>query len=503
MRKLFIVMFFVCLGSWRSYAQDSGEAPMEKTEMDSLFSAIQGFVGNWWNGSDLYPDPCGWTPIQGVSCDIFDGLWYVTSLNIGPTHDNSLACSPNAHFRQQLFELKHLKTLSFFSCFVSTKGKNSVSLPTGEWLKLAGSLESLEFRSNAALAGQIPATLGSLSKLQSLVLLQNGFVGEIPENFGDLIKLKRLVLAGNSLTGPITQNLGKLSELLILDLSRNSLSGSLPSSLGNLTALLKLDLSENKLSGILPSELGNMGNLTLLDLSNNSFYGGLRQSFEKMNSLEEIILSSNPIGGELNTINWKNLQNLAILDLSDMGLYGEIPDSLSELKSLRFLGLSHNNLTGTPSPKLANLPFVSAIYLFGNNLSGDLKFSEQFYGKMGRRFGAWGNPNLCYPIGTLAAKNAPFGVKPCEEEKQEVVKLMKKPISKGNFDTNNWNLDVSKGCSLIGIEEFWGKGGGVSGRKQSQGGEELDCGIRQVKGVEKEMENGVEKEMENGGENLV
>lgn len=64
MRKLFIVMFFVCLGSWRSYAQDSGEAPMEKTEMDSLFSAIQGFVGNWWNGSDLYPDPCGWTPIQ-------------------------------------------------------------------------------------------------------------------------------------------------------------------------------------------------------------------------------------------------------------------------------------------------------------------------------------------------------------------------------------------------------------------------------------------------------
>ncbi|KAJ0642705.1 hypothetical protein HanOQP8_Chr16g0636721 [Helianthus annuus] len=43
---------------------DSVGAPMVKTEQDALYSAIQGFVGNWWNGSDLYPDPCGWTPIQ-------------------------------------------------------------------------------------------------------------------------------------------------------------------------------------------------------------------------------------------------------------------------------------------------------------------------------------------------------------------------------------------------------------------------------------------------------
>lgn len=37
---------------------------MEKREQEALYSAIQGFVGEWWNGSDLYPDPCGWTPIQ-------------------------------------------------------------------------------------------------------------------------------------------------------------------------------------------------------------------------------------------------------------------------------------------------------------------------------------------------------------------------------------------------------------------------------------------------------
>ncbi|KAG6574001.1 Piriformospora indica-insensitive protein 2, partial [Cucurbita argyrosperma subsp. sororia] len=405
-KRFLVFVLFVCLGSW-SYAQEGAEAaPMEKTELDALFSAIQGFVGNSWNGSDLYPDPCGWTPIQGVSCDIFDGLWYVTALSIGPTHENSLACAPNAHFRQQL--------------------------------------------SNAGLTGKIPASLGSLPNLQSLILLQNGLVGEIPESFGDLIRLKRLVLSGNSLTGPIAPNLGRLSELLILDLSRNFLSGSLPPCLGNLSSLLKLDLSDNKLGGVLPDEIGDMRSLTLLDLSNNSFYGGLRRSFEKMNSLEEIILSNNPIGGELKNINWKTLRNLMILDLSDMGLTGDIPDSLSELKKLRFLGLSRNNLTGNPSPELASLPFVSAIYLSGNNLSGDLKFSEEFYGKMGRRFGAWDNPNLCYPMGMVTANSAPYGVKPCEEEEEEVIKLTEKPFSNGN-------VAVSNGCSWVGVEGFWWK----------------------------------------------
>ncbi|KAK7368717.1 hypothetical protein VNO80_10746 [Phaseolus coccineus] len=39
---------------------------MEKAEQEALYSSIQGFVGNSWNGLDLYPDPCGWTPIQRI-----------------------------------------------------------------------------------------------------------------------------------------------------------------------------------------------------------------------------------------------------------------------------------------------------------------------------------------------------------------------------------------------------------------------------------------------------
>jgi len=59
-----IALFIISLSAWCHGQVELDIAPMEKAEKDALFSTIQGFVGHWWNGSDLYPDPCGWTPIQ-------------------------------------------------------------------------------------------------------------------------------------------------------------------------------------------------------------------------------------------------------------------------------------------------------------------------------------------------------------------------------------------------------------------------------------------------------
>ncbi|XP_054823018.1 piriformospora indica-insensitive protein 2-like [Prosopis cineraria] len=412
-----LAVFIILLVGSRCFGQveeaDVSMAPMEKKELEALYSTIQGFVGNWWNGSDLYPDPCGWTPIQGVSCDLINGFWYVTTLNIGPVYDNSLTCVPNLEFRSNLFELRHLKVLYFFNCFQS-QDKYPFSIPKGNWEKLSDSLESLEFRSNPGLVGSIPSSLGVLKNLQSLILLENGLAGEIPPHIGNLIKLKRLVLAENSLSGHIPDVLNGFTELLILDLSGNSLSGPLPLSVGSLTSLLKLDLSNNHLEGNLVKEIGHLKNLTLMDLKNNKFSGGLSQSFQEMFSLEELVLSNNPIGGSLRILKWENLQNLAVLELSNVGLRGEIPGSLSRLKRLRYLGLGDNNLTGNLSQELASLPCLNALYLNSNNLTGELKFSEEFYGKMGRRFGAWNNPKLCYAIGRMmSTSHVPFGVRPC------------------------------------------------------------------------------------------
>ncbi|KAJ0048406.1 hypothetical protein Pint_16389 [Pistacia integerrima] len=404
---LFVGWFVILCGG----QEDQDVAPMETKEKERLYLAIQGFIGKQWNGSDLYPDPCGWTPIQGVSCDLFDGFWYVTGLNIGPIYDNSLQCT-NAKFSHQFFELTHLRSLTFFNCF-SSPSQNPTEIPPSNWEKFSASLESLEFRSNSALIGTIPTSFGGLKRLQSLVLLENGLTGKIPMELGNLVSLRRLVLSGNRFNGEIPVSFGGLTEVLIIDLSRNNLSGSMPLTLGGLAALLKLDLSNNKLEGKLPKEIGNLKNVTLFDLRSNKFLGGLVQSLEEMISLKEMAMSSNPIGGELSEIQWENLRNLEILDLSNTNLTGEIPESMAKLKRLRFLGLNDNKLSGNIPPKTVTMPSLNALYLNGNNFTGKLEVSVWFYKKMGRRFGAWNNPNLCYKAEFTSTVHVPYGVKPC------------------------------------------------------------------------------------------
>ncbi|PON62068.1 LRR domain containing protein [Parasponia andersonii] len=436
---------------------DPSLAPMEKTEQEALYSAIQGFVGSWWNGSDLYPDPCGWTPIQGVYCDLYDGLWYVSDINIGPIYDNSLWCSPSADFSHHLFKLKHLKALSFFSCFTSPN-QNPVTISNLRWEKFTHSLESLEFRLNPGLIGTIPTSFGNLTKLQSLVLLENGLNGKLPMEIGYLVHLRKLVLSGNHFLGQIPPSLGQLSELLILDFSRNNLSGSLTLAFGSLRSLLKLDLSNNMLKGDLPGEIGELKNLTLLDLGSNNFSGGLVQSLGEMVSLKEMVLSNNPVEGDLNNIQWEKLQSLEVLDLSNTGLRGNIPESLAEMEKLRFLGLNYNSLSGTVPPRLATLPCISTLYLGGNNLTGELGFSGEFYRKMGRRFGAWNNPNLCHSAQLSSTNYAPYGVKPCNQESNRYKGVSNEKMSSTEGDwnsTNNSFLVESLGLSRYSFGGFW------------------------------------------------
>uniref|UniRef100_A0ACD5VF01 Uncharacterized protein n=1 Tax=Avena sativa TaxID=4498 RepID=A0ACD5VF01_AVESA len=240
------------------------EAPMDEKEKMALYAAIESFVGKGWNGSGLFPDPCGQTPIQGVSCDLFNGLWYPTALSVGPVLDNSLQCAPDATFSPQVFDLRHLKTLSFYACFPAT---NPTPIPATSWDRLAGSLETLEFRTNPGLYGAIPASLGRLANLQSLVIIENNLTG--------LARLRRLVLSGNGLSGPV------------------------PATLGGLKGLLKMDLSNNRFEGSIPPELAGLGSLTLLDLRNNSLIGGLPEFVQGMASLQDLLLSNNPLGGSL------------------------------------------------------------------------------------------------------------------------------------------------------------------------------------------------------------
>ncbi|CAJ1944326.1 unnamed protein product [Sphenostylis stenocarpa] len=424
----FVFHFLSCLCK----GQDSSLSPMKNKEKEIIYSVIQGFVGKGWNGSYLYPDPCGWTPIQGVSCEQYDdGFWYVTTVNFGPFFDNSLLCSHDAQLPPQLFYLKHLKVLSLSSCFRSPT-KNPVKLPLSNWDNFSHSLESLTLRSNPGLVGTIPSTIGNLRKLQSLVILENGLIGELPLSISNLVRLRQLVLAGNYLVGEVPANYGRLSELLIFDASRNSLSGVLPPTLGFLDSLLKLDLSSNMLEGELPRQLGRLKNLTLLDISYNKLRGGLPMTLQEFVSLKHLILSNNPIGGDLLGIRWENFQNTETLDLSNIGLEGSVPESMAKMKRLRFLDLSNNNLSGNVCTSLENLTSLRALHVNGNNLSGRLDFSETFYMKMGMRFAAWNNANLCYIA--KPKHQIPYGVKPCVQNITISEGLSAIKITEGNYE---------------------------------------------------------------------
>lgn len=442
--KLKPLFLLFLLSSCLVTAQEEGNnvSAMEEAEQGALYAVIRSLVGWWFNGTELYPDPCGWTPIQGVSCDLFGGLWYATTIAVGRGHDGALDCADDAALDRRLFQLKHLKSLSFSGCF-----RRPTAIPTANWAAIAGSLEVLEFRSNSGLVGAVPVSFGSIGKLQSLVLLENNLAGELPE-LGGLTELRQLVLAGNRFSGDIPASWGRLKKLLIMDLSRNSLSGPLLASLGRLASLIKLDLSNNSLEGVVPVELGQLKNLTLLDLRNNRFTNGLPQSLQDMVSLEEMLLANNPIAGELAGIDWKKLESLIILDLSSMGLVGDIPESMAGMKRLRFLALDNNHLSGIVPANLENMPSVNAVHLNGNNLAGQLQFSEGFYRKLGRHFVAWDNPNLCYDGEMVGGGNAPFGVTECTLRHDQI------PSSKSGVKS----LTSGGDCKLMGTCVFSSSG---------------------------------------------
>ena len=162
-----------------------------------------------------------------------------------------------------------------------------------------GSLSSLTklYLDGNSLTGTIPAALGNLSDLEHLYLNGNSLTGTIPAALGNLSDLQRLYLNGNSLSGTIPAVLGNLSNLQRLYLNGNSLTGSIPTALGNLSSLQELALAENQLDDPIPAALGNLSSLTHLWLYNNMLEGSIPSEFEKLANLQFLNLSNNSLTG--------------------------------------------------------------------------------------------------------------------------------------------------------------------------------------------------------------
>ncbi|KAK7858481.1 receptor-like protein 47 [Quercus suber] len=254
-------------------------------------------------------------------------------------------------------------------------------------------------------SGFIPSSLGNLTRLNSLDLSYDTFKGRIPSSYGNLVQLSSLYLTSNEFTSPIPSELANLTQLTALNLGDNKFAGQIPSSIFNLTNLKFLSLSNNYFSGTVEfDKFVKLKKLTTLYLSNNQvslleseasanrtlqkFVGiGLSQYnlrkfpnfLANQNELELLNLQGNNIHGQVPEWVW-NMSlgqhpillpwtNLAILDLSSNNIQGSLP--IPSPSTLQYHA-SHNSFIGNISELICNLSSLQVLELSENNLSGPL-----------------------------------------------------------------------------------------------------------------------------------
>lgn len=176
----------------------------------------------------------------------------------------------------------------------------------GVGVDAAGRVTDLHLDFNG-LVGHLPAELGDLDRLQSLILSRNALAGTIPPELGRLPILVRLDLRDNHFDGEIPPLIGDFGYLDELDLSLNRFEGRIPAELGNLRDLRRLDLSDNDLTGPIPSTLGDLGRLDVLLLMRNDLEGPVPATFGRLSALRALNLSDNarmtgPLPAELTSL---------------------------------------------------------------------------------------------------------------------------------------------------------------------------------------------------------
>nr|POE45298.1 putative leucine-rich repeat receptor-like protein kinase [Quercus suber] len=244
-------------------------------------------------------------------------------------------------------------------------------------------LQILDLSYNKNITGQLPSSIGNLTKLVVLNLIGCSFAGSIPDTIGNLKLLTILSLNNNSFNGPIPASIGFLSQLFWLDLANNQLEGHLPVSNATAPGLDMLlhakhfHLENNKLSGNIPPELFNSSMILIhLILRSNELTGRIPSSLGLVQTLEVIRLDRNSITGPMPS-NLSSLVNVGELYLSNNNLSGPIPN-LTGMKSLNYLEMENTQLQGEVPVSLFSLPNLQTVLLKNNQLNGSLDIGTTY-----------------------------------------------------------------------------------------------------------------------------
>jgi len=232
----------------------------------------------------------------------------------------------------------------------------------------------LDLGSNG-LSGNIPDSIGQLSRLEELHLDNNLMSGELPSALGNCTGLRYITIRNNSFMGDLSRvNFSRL-DLRTADFSMNNFTGTVPESIYACSNLIALRLAFNKFHGQFSPSIANLRSLSFLSITNNSFTN-ITDALEKLKScrtLTSLLIGTN-FNGE--TIPQDEaidgFGNLQVLTIDACPLVGKIPLWLSKLTKLEMLDLSNNQLTGLVPSWINKLQLLFYLDISNNSLAGDI-----------------------------------------------------------------------------------------------------------------------------------
>ncbi|WCJ28080.1 Receptor kinase-like protein Xa21 [Euphorbia peplus] len=227
------------------------------------------------------------------------------------------------------------------------------------------------------LTGSVPPSIGNLTYLTRINLVNNSFSGELPQELGRLQRLQHLNMTYNSFSGKIPTNLTHCKELTVIECSGNNLIGVIPEQLQSLSKLTVLGLGENNLTGTIPSWIGNFSDLFGISFALNNFHGIIPEELGKPSGLGFFQLYGNSLSGTVPSSIW-NLSAMYYFSVTQNQLHGQLPADVG----LRFPDMwvfagGVNNFTGPIPVSLGNASKLQVIDFAQNGLTGTIPTSLQ------------------------------------------------------------------------------------------------------------------------------
>jgi hypothetical protein len=251
-----------------------------------------------------------------------------------------------------------------------------------------------------SLTGTIPEALGTLSRLQWLILCVNYFTSSIPLSLA-AVPLEHLNVSDNGLTGSLPNEFGAAwaATIDLIDVDDNRLQGTLPASYSQWKTINTFSVARNQLEGTLPEAYSRWGkNISMFDVEgnfklngtlpttysnwtkllsfrvgNNSFRGTIPEDYKAWSVLQTFAIHNNSISGTIPDalgLSWG--RNLVSFIVERNQLQGTLPNSIGRWSKMQSFYVQRNNLSGTLPRTMSNWSQIFSMQLQENAFNGTL-----------------------------------------------------------------------------------------------------------------------------------